>query len=286
MARIRTIKPEFPQSESMGRVSRESRYCFILLWTLADDSGRLRGNSRMLASLLYPYDLDAGKLIDKWLGELEHEKCLVRYAVEDDTYIQISNWLKHQKIDKPSASKIPAFTEDSRILSNPRERSCEDQGSRKGSKDQGKDQGKDLTCIASDTMQEPNLFLEVRQRYPKRGGSQKWGDAEKAYNARLREGHTHEEICWGIDRYTKFLTITGKLGSEYVQMASTFLGPNKGFLELWQTPEEPKGMRQLSAVERVELAISKSRGERNERVVSEQTGSGFGSLEELMRDVR
>ena len=279
MARIRTIKPEFPQSESMGRVGRESRYCFILLWTLADDSGRLRGNSRMLASLLYPYDLDAGKLIDKWLGELEHEKCLVRYAVEDDTYIQICNWLKHQKIDKPSASKIPAFTEDSRILSNPRERSCEDLGSRKGSKDQGTD----LISTASGT---ESLFFEIRNRYPKRGGSQKWGDAEKAYNARLREGHTHEEISRGVDRYAKFLTITGKLGSEFVQMASTFLGPNKGFLELWQPPEEPKGMRQLSAVERVQLAISKSRGERDERVVSEQSGSGFASLEELMRDVR
>jgi hypothetical protein len=139
MARIRTIKPEFPQSESMGRVTRESRYCFILLWTLADDSGRLRGNSRMLASLLYPYDLDAGKLIDKWLVELEREKCLVRYTIDGDNYIQICNWLKHQKIDKPSASKIPAFVEDSRILSNPRELSCEDQGSRKGSKDQGKE---------------------------------------------------------------------------------------------------------------------------------------------------
>jgi hypothetical protein len=139
MARIRTIKPEFPQSESMGRVSRESRYCFILLWTLADDSGRLRGNSRMLASLLFPYDLDAGKLIDKWLGELEQEKCLIKYAVEDDTYIQICNWLKHQKIDRPSASKIPPFQEDSRILAKPRESSCEDQGSRNVSKDQGKD---------------------------------------------------------------------------------------------------------------------------------------------------
>ena len=76
MARIRTIKPEFPQSESMGRVSREARYCFIMLWTLADDSGRLRGNSRMLASLLYPYDDDAGALISGWLDELEREGCV------------------------------------------------------------------------------------------------------------------------------------------------------------------------------------------------------------------
>ena len=141
MARIRTIKPEFPQSESIGRLTRESRLCFILLWTLADDSGRLRGNSRMLASLLYPYDDDAKKHIDGWIAELERESCIQRYQVEGETFIQICNWLKHQKIDKPSASKIPeipeGFGEDSRILANPRE------GSEKNVADQGGDQGRD-----------------------------------------------------------------------------------------------------------------------------------------------
>lgn len=135
MARIRTIKPEFPQSESMGRVSRDARLCFILLWTLADDQGRLRGNSRMLASLLFPYDDDAKKHIDTWLKELSAEGCIVQYEVDGTTYIQVLNWLAHQKIDKPSASKIPPHTEASRSLSNPLEESSEDQGSR--IKDQG-----------------------------------------------------------------------------------------------------------------------------------------------------
>ena len=140
MARIRTIKPEFPQSESMGRVSRDARLAFILLWTIADDSGRLRGNSRMLASLLFPYDEDAPKLIDRWLAELEKEGCIQKYQNGSDHYIQIINWTKHQKIDKPSPSKINPPLESSRTESNPRECSSEDQGSRKGSKDQGRDQ--------------------------------------------------------------------------------------------------------------------------------------------------
>lgn len=142
MARIRTIKPEFPQSESMGRVSRDARLTFIMLWTLADDSGRLRGNSRMLASLLFPYDSDAFERIDGWLSELDSEGCIGRYKVGSDAYIEILNWLTHQKIDKPSQSKIPAFDESSRILANPRESSSEDQGSRKGPGDQGKDHDK------------------------------------------------------------------------------------------------------------------------------------------------
>lgn len=140
MARIRTIKPEFPQSESMGNVSRDARLTFIQLWTLADDEGRLRGNSRMLASLLFPYDDDAATLIDGWLCELERERCVVRYKADGQSYLQIDSWLMHQKIDKPSKSKIPAPDDSSRKLANPLEQSSGDQGSKdQGSKDQGVD---------------------------------------------------------------------------------------------------------------------------------------------------
>lgn len=118
MGRIRSIKPEFPQSESMGRVGRGARLCFVMLWTLADDAGRLRGNSRMLASLLYPYDDDASDQMVGWLDELADEGCIRRYQVNGDSYIQILNWDVHQKIDRPSASKIPPFVDGSE---NPRE---------------------------------------------------------------------------------------------------------------------------------------------------------------------
>ena len=152
MPRIRTIKPEFPQSESMGRVTRDARLLFIQLWTLADDSGRLRGNSRMLASLLFPYDDDAPSLIVDWLAELEAQNCIVRYLADDGgSYVQISNWTDHQKIDKASESKLPAPSDDaireySRKLSKPREasllsRARADQGPRtkEGTKDQGEE---------------------------------------------------------------------------------------------------------------------------------------------------
>lgn len=91
----------------------------------------------MLASLLFPYDDDAPTLICGWLEELEREDCVALYKIDGTTYLQIRNWLNHQKIDKPSPSKIPEFDESSRILANPRERSSEDQGSR--IKDQGKE---------------------------------------------------------------------------------------------------------------------------------------------------
>lgn len=120
MARIRTIKPELPQSESMGRVSRDARLLFIELWTICDDHGKSRGNSRALASLLFPYDDDAPGLIDGWLSELEREGSIVRYQVDGDSYIKVVKWTEHQRVDKPSPSRFPDPRECSR---KPRENS-------------------------------------------------------------------------------------------------------------------------------------------------------------------
>lgn len=102
----------------MGRVSREARLLFILLWTIADDVGRARASSRMLASLLYPYDDDAPKLIDGWLNELIREDCCKSYMIEGNSYLQITKWTDHQKIDHPTPSKLPAY------ISKPKPREC------------------------------------------------------------------------------------------------------------------------------------------------------------------
>lgn len=118
MARIRSIKPEFPQSESMGRVSRDARLLFVQLWCICDDHGRTRAASRMLASLLFPYDDDAPSLIDGWIGELVREGCVRVYEHDGGHFLEIPNWLKHQKIDKPSKPQFPAFGESSRILAS------------------------------------------------------------------------------------------------------------------------------------------------------------------------
>lgn len=162
MARIRSIKPEFPQSESMGRVSRDARLCFIELWTIADDSGRLRGSSRMLASLLFPYDDDAPALMDGWLAELEREACIQRYSIEGNSYIQICKWHEHQKIDKPSPSKLPKFVEGSRILPEP-SRGVVLGGEGKG-RDQGEDQGPGRDARETPPPSAPVEAAEVAQK--------------------------------------------------------------------------------------------------------------------------
>lgn len=115
MGRIRTIKPEFPQSESIGKLSRDARLLFIQLWTIVDDAGRARASSRLLASLLYPYDDDAPALIGGWMDELHDSGSIVLYQVGGSNYLVIPTWLEHQKIDRPSPSKLPPFDSDSTI---------------------------------------------------------------------------------------------------------------------------------------------------------------------------
>lgn len=150
MARIRTIKPEFPQSESMGRVSRDARLLFVNLWTICDDHGRTRAHSRMLASLLFPYDEDAGTGVPVWLAELEKEGCIRRYEVDGAQYLQVMQWTKHQKIDRPSKPQFPGIDEAPREESRePRERSSEE-GTKEGTKE-----GKGSSSLRSDSESAP-----------------------------------------------------------------------------------------------------------------------------------
>jgi hypothetical protein len=148
----------------MGRVSRDARLLFIQLWTICDDSGRTRAASRMLASLLYPYDDDAPGRIDDWLDELEREKCIHRYTADGSSYLVVCNWLKQQKIDKPTPSKLPAPPEDSREIASPREDSRSLLG-REGKGEDGRGRDTDPACAREDeTGDVATLHVEPRAR--------------------------------------------------------------------------------------------------------------------------
>ena len=142
--RIRSIKPEFWASESVGRLSRDTRLVFVGLWSLADDSGRFRADPRYIAGQLFPYDDDGLKTVSRALASLREEGCVHLYEADRSQYGQVTGWERHQKIDRPSPSKIPQppetplanIREDS---TKPREASCEEQGTgnREGNREQG-----------------------------------------------------------------------------------------------------------------------------------------------------
>lgn len=78
--------------------------------------------------------------------------------------------------------------------------------------------------------------------YPKRSGSNSKRAALKAYNARKRAGHTPQEMATGVLAYSIWCEEQGRIGTQYVMQASTFLGPDLHFKESWDVaPPAPGG---------------------------------------------
>lgn len=95
----------------------------------------------------------------------------------------------------------------------------------------------------------PPEFDQVRQRFPKRAGSQPWPNALKAIRARLGEGHTWSEMLDGVSRYADYVRETGKERTEFVLQAATFFGPTKRFLDDWTPPATRAEIKQTANID-------------------------------------
>lgn len=106
MARSRNIKPGFFTNEDLVELPYEFRLLFIGLWTVVDKSGRMEDRPKKIKMNVFPgddIDVDAG------LYALEKSGFIVRYEVENNNYIQVLNWDKHQNPHhKEKASTVPA----------------------------------------------------------------------------------------------------------------------------------------------------------------------------------
>jgi hypothetical protein len=107
---------------------------------------------------------------------------------------------------------------------------------------QTKNQEKTTTAAARPTRRQvsretdPEWLLDFKLAYPERSGSQPWRRAIAAAHARVGEGHSTDDFIAGARRYAAYCEATGKVGSEYVLQAATFLGPDRPFLRPWHPP--------------------------------------------------
>ena len=114
MARIRTIKPDFWEDEKVGRLADHDRLTFIGLISLADDEGRGRGDSTWLHGRLHPYSSTTHVQATEDSLRALADKCLVRlYSVNGESYYWIPNFKKHQRINRPTPSKLPPYPDNS-----------------------------------------------------------------------------------------------------------------------------------------------------------------------------
>ncbi|WP_059006587.1 hypothetical protein [Streptomyces specialis] len=110
MARIRTVKPDLFINERCAECSVTAVLTFIGLLTQADDQGRHRDNAAIIAGVLWPLRAEHTPVhVEDDLHQLAGAGLICRYTgCDGKRYLHIVGWFEHQKIDKPSQSRLPA----------------------------------------------------------------------------------------------------------------------------------------------------------------------------------
>lgn len=106
------IKPEFFDSESLGKCSIEARMLFVGLWVMGDDFGRQKAQLSKIKMQVFPYDEMSTEHLLDLLCELEEVGCIRGYEVDEQRYICIPNFSCYQTVRKPSKSAIPEPPEE------------------------------------------------------------------------------------------------------------------------------------------------------------------------------
>ncbi|EEP73526.1 hypothetical protein MCAG_03853 [Micromonospora sp. ATCC 39149] len=107
MARIRTIKPEFFTSLTVASLPVEARLTFVGLWTHVDDEGRCVDDARLIKAAVWPLDDRLSTDVELDLKRLSESSLILRYKVGERSYLAVRGWSEHQRINRPTKSKIP-----------------------------------------------------------------------------------------------------------------------------------------------------------------------------------
>lgn len=116
MPRIRTIKPEFWQNEELANCSPEARLLAIGLLNYSDDEGYFKATERLLMCQIFPFN-DDSLSAHGMLTELSNIGYIRLFLGSDGkNYGQVVKFAEHQKVNRPTPSKIKdleEFTESS-----------------------------------------------------------------------------------------------------------------------------------------------------------------------------
>lgn len=171
MARIRSIKPDAFESDTLSQLPRGVRWTFAGLWTYCDDDGRGRDNLRLVQAALYPLDADVTlEVLAEDLKQLESIGAICRYQADSRDYLHIPAWTEHQRVSHPTPSKLPLCPRCHESLAS---------GSRNVPEalvPEGK--GKEGNRREGESRATPDLFDEFWAAYPRKTDK---GNAKKAW---------------------------------------------------------------------------------------------------------
>jgi hypothetical protein len=109
LARIRSDKPEAYQSETLAEISLAAERTFKGMATIADDLGRLADKPAQINGELWSMRGGHAKDdLEAELAEMVKAGLVCRYTgCDGKRYLHLVKWDQHQKIDRPSKSRLP-----------------------------------------------------------------------------------------------------------------------------------------------------------------------------------
>ena len=194
MARIRTVKPEFWTDEDLSSISETAQLMAIGLLNLADDEGYFKSNPKLIKAALFPLR-DTSMSIHGAISELSSVGYITCFSgLDGKDYARVTNFTSHQKINRPSPSKIKGlidFSEDSvsnhGVITGGKERKGKEQGKEQGT-------GKGAMSLDKSNNDVDTVFNYWVLTMGKNSTAKITTKREKNIKARLKDGYTVEQI--------------------------------------------------------------------------------------------
>ena len=109
MARKRMIDPEFWLDEDITKLDYVARLFYIGTWNFSDDYAVIENSPKKLKAQIFPYDeVDVVPIIES----LVKMKKYIPFEADEKKYLFIKNFLKYQRVDKPSINRNPSPSQE------------------------------------------------------------------------------------------------------------------------------------------------------------------------------
>ena len=215
--RIRTTRPEYYTSPTVGEMSWDARLVFHDLWSYVEDNGVNYDSARLFKSACMPYDGDhVIDRIEAAFNELEKLGCIIRYERDGHRLLFIPGFRKWQKVPHPgvchfmppegydrmgfttSRESLTTSNESlttSRAFSSSRSRSSsgkkEEENKFSSSKENEEESSTTITADEYPTSGKQEADRQINGQYPKLDLSDAWN----AFNSR-HYGETRSVNDW------------------------------------------------------------------------------------------
>jgi len=113
MARKRMLDPKIWESEQVMSLHSDAFKIYVYLINHADDEGRVAVSYTMINSRCFPISngMDVEKVEGFILG-MADDGLILLYSDDEKTYLQHPNWHTYQTINRPTASRIPEYSDE------------------------------------------------------------------------------------------------------------------------------------------------------------------------------